>query len=95
MTPAGLREIERAKEDGRWNAAYPPQSKASVPDDLWRALENNPAASKFFLTLNSVNRYAILHRIHNAKMPATRASRIEKFVAMLSRGETIHPSKKK
>jgi uncharacterized protein YdeI (YjbR/CyaY-like superfamily) len=95
MRCAGLKEIERAKADGRWDAAYPSQSKALVPEDLQRALKKNPAAGSFFLKLNSVNRYAILHRIHNAKQEATRESRIEKFVEMLARGETIHPVKEK
>jgi uncharacterized protein YdeI (YjbR/CyaY-like superfamily) len=93
MRPAGLNEIERAKKDGRWNAAYAGQSTAQVPDDLRAALEKSGKAKKFFETLDSRNRYAILHRIHNAKKPETRIARIEKFVTMLIEGETIYPLK--
>ena len=93
MTPRGLEEIERARRDGRWDAAYPPQSKATVPPDLQRALEADPAAQRHFEQLDSRNRYAILYRIEDAKKPGTRAQRIEKFVEMLSRGDTIHPTK--
>ena len=93
MRPQGLREIERAKKDGRWDAAYAPQSVAEVPDDLARALAKNSKASAFFETLSRVNRYAILYRTHTAKKPETRAARIAKFVAMLASGETIHPQK--
>lgn len=92
MRPPGLREIERAKADGRWAAAYESPSKATVPADLQAALDANPAAREFFATLKSTNRYAILYRIHDAKRPETRARRIETFVAMLAAGETIHPS---
>jgi uncharacterized protein YdeI (YjbR/CyaY-like superfamily) len=95
MQQAGLAEIERAKADGRWDAAYAPQSKAVVPDDLAAALARNNKAKAFFDTLTGVNRYAILHRIHDAKKPETRAARIEKFVAMCAQGETIHPAKKR
>jgi uncharacterized protein YdeI (YjbR/CyaY-like superfamily) len=95
MLPAGLKEIERAKKDGRWGAAYAPQSTAEVPDDLRAALAKNKKAGKFFEALIGANRYAILYRVHNAKKPETRAARIEKFVAMLAAGETIHPQKAK
>ena len=91
MRPAGLREVERAKADGRWDAAYASQSKIGVPPDLQQALEDSPAAKEFFKTLNSTNRYAVLYRIQDAKRPETRARRIEKFVAMLARGEKLHP----
>jgi len=91
MKPAGLREVERAKADGRWDAAYAGQRAATVPEDLQRALDENARARAFFATLNSVNRYAILYRIQEAKRPETRARRIEKFVAMLARHETLHP----
>ncbi len=91
MKPAGLREVERAQVDGRWDAAYEPQSTASVPDDLREALAANPAAADFFATLNSTNRYAILHRIHAAKKAETRARRIETFVAMLAEGKKLYP----
>jgi uncharacterized protein YdeI (YjbR/CyaY-like superfamily) len=93
IQPAGLNEIERAKKDGRWNAAYAPQSTAQVPDDLRSALAKNRRAKSFFETLDSRNRYAILHRIHNAKKAETRMARIEKFVAMLTEGKTIYPMK--
>ena len=93
MRPAGLNEIERAKKDGRWEAAYAPQSTAQVPDDLRAALAKNKKAKSFFETLDSTNRYAILHRIHNAKKAETRTARIEKFVAMLIEGKTIYPLK--
>ncbi len=91
MKPAGLREVEQARADGRWDAAYEPQSSASVPDDLREALAANQAASDFFATLDSTNRYAILHRIHAAKKPETRARRIETFVAMLADGKKLYP----
>jgi uncharacterized protein YdeI (YjbR/CyaY-like superfamily) len=90
MEPAGLREVERAKADGRWDAAYDAPSTATVPDDLRAALDASPDAAAFFATLNSQNRYAILHRIQTARRPETRARRIETFVAMLARGETLH-----
>jgi uncharacterized protein YdeI (YjbR/CyaY-like superfamily) len=93
MRPAGLNEIERAKKDGRWSAAYAPQSTAQVPDDLRAALAKNRRAKSFFETLDSRNRYAILHRIHNAKKTETRIARIEKFVTMLAEGKTIYPLK--
>jgi len=91
MQPAGLAEVERAKADGRWDAAYDGPATATVPDDLRAALDRDPAASELFEKLDSQNRYAILHRLQDAKKPETRARRIEKFVAMLSRGETIYP----
>jgi uncharacterized protein YdeI (YjbR/CyaY-like superfamily) len=91
MRPAGLREVERAQADGRWDAAYPPASRMTVPDDLRAALDASPAAAEQFATLDSANRYAVLYRIWDAKRPATRAKRIEQFVAMLARGERIHP----
>ena len=91
MQPAGLREVERAKADGRWDAAYDAPSTATVPDDLRAALDANPAAAAFFETLNRQNRYSILHRVQTAKKPETRARRIATFVAMLERGETLYP----
>jgi uncharacterized protein YdeI (YjbR/CyaY-like superfamily) len=90
MQPAGLREVERARADGRWDVAYDAQSAAQVPDDLAREFDRVPGARAFFDTLDSRNRYAVLHRIQTAKRPETRARRIEKFVAMLARGEKIH-----
>jgi len=91
MRPAGLAEITRARADGRWDAAYDSQASAEVPPDLQSALDRSRKAREFFRTLNSVNRYAILFRLHNAKKPETRARRLEKFVRMLEKGETIHP----
>ena len=91
MLPAGMREIEKAKEDGRWEAAYASPSNSVVPDDLQTALDANPKARAFFATLNARNRYAILFRIQNAKKPTTRIRKIEEFIGMLARGETIHP----
>ena len=95
MRPAGLREIDRAKKDGRWDAAYAPQSTAEVPDDLRAALAVNRKAGRFFEQLDGANRYSILYRIHTAKKPETRAARIATFVAMLAQGKTIHPQKVK
>jgi uncharacterized protein YdeI (YjbR/CyaY-like superfamily) len=94
MQPAGLAAVERAKADGRWEAAYPGQKTIEVPDDLTRALAAEPRASANFELLSSQNRYAVLFRIHSAKRDATRARRIEDFVAMLARGETPHPQKR-
>ncbi|MGO9835016.1 MAG: YdeI/OmpD-associated family protein [Polyangiaceae bacterium] len=91
MKPSGLAEVERAKRDGRWERAYDPQSRGTVPPDLAKALAANPRAALFFERLESYNRYAILFRVHTAKKPETRASRIEKFVEMLSRREKVHP----
>lgn len=90
MREAGLREIERAKADGRWAAAYESQSRITVPDDFQALLNENPAAQRFFDQLNSANRYAILYRITSAKKPDTRKQRIEKFIAMLNEGKKIH-----
>ena len=95
MLPAGMKEIERAKKDGRWGTAYAPQSTVQVPDDLRAALAKNKKAGKFFETLDRANRYAILYRVHNAKKPETRAAHVKKFVAMLAAGETIHPPRSK
>jgi uncharacterized protein YdeI (YjbR/CyaY-like superfamily) len=90
MKPAGLREVERARADGRWDAAYDAPSTAQVPDDLLRELEKNQPAREFFETLDGRNRYAILYQIQDAKRPETRARRIEKYVAMLSEGKKIY-----
>ena len=91
MRPAGLRQVELAKADGRWQAAYAGQRRASVPDDLQQALDASPSAKALFGTLNSANRYAILYRVQDAKRPETRAARIHKFVGMLERGELPYP----
>src|SRR5437868_3193077 len=91
MRPAGLGEVERAQDDGRWDAAYEGQRDITVPDDLQRELDARPKAKAFFAQLNSQNRYAILYRLQDAKRPETRARRLAKFVAMLEAGETIYP----
>jgi uncharacterized protein YdeI (YjbR/CyaY-like superfamily) len=93
MAAAGLEEVKRAKADGRWEAAYPPQSKAEVPADLQLALDKNAKAQRLFSKLDGANRYAILYRVHHAQEPEARAAKIEKYVQMLARGETFHPSK--
>ena len=90
MQAAGLAEIDRAKADGRWAAAYAGSAEIEVPADLTAALEAEPAAQAMFATLTAQNRYAILFRIHSAKRAETRARRIDQFVAMLARGETVH-----
>ncbi len=91
MQPAGLREVELARADGRWAAAYESQSTAAVPEDLARALAGNDAARMFFERLDRANRYAILYRLADAKRPETRERRLATFVAMLSEGKKIHP----
>jgi uncharacterized protein YdeI (YjbR/CyaY-like superfamily) len=91
IQPAGLRQVELAKADGRWDSAYASQSTISIPDDFQRELDNDPEARSFFSTLDSANRYAILWRIHTAKRPETRAARIRKFVDMLAKHEKLHP----
>src|ERR1022692_3334735 len=91
MRPAGLAEVDRAKADGRWEAAYEPQSAITVPDDLAAGLARNDSARAFFETLTGVNRYAILYRITSAQRPETRARRIAKFVAMLAEHKKIYP----
>ena len=91
MKPAGLREVERAKADGRWDAAYDAQSTATVPEDLRRELDKNDRAREFFATLDSANRYAILYQIQDAKKPETRARRIQKYVALLGEQKKLYP----
>jgi uncharacterized protein YdeI (YjbR/CyaY-like superfamily) len=91
MRPAGLAEVQRAKTDGRWEAAYAGQKSATVPEDLQRELDARPQAQAFFAKLSSQNRYAILYRLGDAKRPETRARRLAQFVGMLEAGETIHP----
>jgi len=90
MRPAGLAEVRRAQEDGRWDAAYEPQSAATVPPDFATALAANPDAEAFFATLTGVRRYAFLYRIQDAKRPETRARRIERFVGLLAEGRTLN-----
>lgn len=90
VRPAGMAEIEAARADGRWEAAYEGQRTAKVPADLQRELDANPAAAGFFAELDGANRYAIIYRLDEAKKPETRERRLRKFVAMLERGEKIH-----
>lgn len=95
MTAAGIAEVDRAKGDGRWDAAYAGSRTIEVPDDLAAAIAANPRAAEFFPRLSSQNRFAILFRIGNVKRAETRQRNIEKFVGMLERGETVHPQKAK
>lgn len=90
MRPAGLSQVEAAKADGRWEAAYASPKNAEPPDDLIAALRRNKAARTFFETLDRSNRFAIIYRIADAKKPETRARRIEQFVTMLAEGKKIH-----
>lgn len=90
MKAPGLAAIERAKANGRWAAAYDPQSRAKVPDDLRAALDASPRAKAFFATLDSANRYAVLFRVHTANKPETRAKRIARFVEMLAAHQKLH-----
>ena len=90
MKPAGLEQVELAKADGRWDAAYASPSTIEVPKDLQNALDANPKAAEFFATLSGSNRYAILYRLEDAKKPETRARRLDKFVGMLERGEKLY-----
>lgn len=89
MRPAGQAEIDRAKVDGRWDRAYDSPKDAEVPRDFLDVLAKNPAAAQFFATLNSQNRYAVFHRLQDARRPETRARRIEKFVAQLAEGRKL------
>jgi uncharacterized protein YdeI (YjbR/CyaY-like superfamily) len=90
MAPAGLREVEAARADGRWEAAYDSPATAEVPPDLQAALDADPAAREFFAGLDRANRYAFLYRLQEARRPETRARRLEKFLAMLREGRRIH-----
>jgi len=91
MQPAGLAEVEGARADGRWDAAYAGPRTIEVPDDLAAALAADPAAAAFFATLNSINRYAILYRIGTVKRPETRARKIAQYVQMLAEHRMLHP----
>lgn len=91
MQPAGQREIDKARADGRWDAAYDSSRTASVPDDLQAAFDRHAGAAAFFAGLNAQNRYAVLFRVQTAKRPQTRARKVEEFAAMLARGEAVHP----
>jgi len=93
MRRAGQAQIDAAKSDGRWAAAYESQGSAAVPEDLRAALDANPKASAFFATLTGANRYAILYRVNTVKKAETRARKIQEFVAMCERGEVLHPKK--
>ena len=90
MRPAGMDQVRRAQEEGRWDAAYEPQSRATVPPDFAAALAANPDAEAFFATLTGVRRYAFLYRIQDAKRPETRARRIVSFVELLAQGRTLN-----
>jgi uncharacterized protein YdeI (YjbR/CyaY-like superfamily) len=90
MKPAGLSEVTRAQQDGRWDAAYDSPKTATVPADFQKALDESRAAREFFKTLSAANRYAILWRLQTAKRPETRARRIANFIQMLEKGETLH-----
>jgi uncharacterized protein YdeI (YjbR/CyaY-like superfamily) len=91
MRPAGQREVETARADGRWDAAYDGQRASTVPDDLQQALAANPAAAAFFNSISSVNRYAIVYRIGSVKRADTRARKVAQYVQMLAEHKTIHP----
>ncbi|WP_440695909.1 YdeI/OmpD-associated family protein [Clavibacter nebraskensis] len=91
MRPAGIREVERAQADGRWERAYAGQASAAEPEDLLAALAASPAAAATFATLTKVNRYAVIHRVTTAPNATVRANRLARLVAMLERGETPHP----
>ncbi|MBL8992106.1 MAG: YdeI/OmpD-associated family protein [Spirochaetia bacterium] len=95
MKKPGLAEVERAKKDGRWENAYDSARTSVVPSDFQKALDSSPRAKKFFENVNASNRYAVLFRIQTSKKPETRANWIQKLTAMLERGETLHPAKKK
>jgi uncharacterized protein YdeI (YjbR/CyaY-like superfamily) len=95
MRPSGLREVDLAKSDGRWSAAYASQSKVVAPDDFLASLKAEPKAQAFFATLKSAERYSFLYRVNTAKSDKARAALIEKFVGMLARGETVHGAKKR
>jgi uncharacterized protein YdeI (YjbR/CyaY-like superfamily) len=90
MRPAGHEQVRVAQADGRWDAAYEPQSRATVPDDLQRALDAEPAARDFFATLTGVRRYAFLYRLHNVKTAAARERRIASYIELLRQGKTLN-----
>lgn len=90
MEPSGLVQVQAAQQDGRWEAAYEPQSSATVPPDLNDALDANPDAKAFFVTLRGARRYAFLYRLHNVKQPERRAKRIANYIELLNQGKTLH-----
>lgn len=91
MQASGLAAIELARANGRWDTAYEPASRSTVPPDLQAAFEAHPGAAAFFATISAQNRYAVLFRIQTAKKAETRARRVAQFAAMCARGETIYP----
>ena len=91
MQPPGLAEVERARADGRWDAAYAPASRAEVPEEFARALAAEPRARAAFEALDGANRYAMLFRLQTVKKPETRTRHVARFVEMLLKGEKIHP----
>lgn len=95
MQPPGLAQVAAAQADGRWARAYDGARASTVPEDLQAALDAEPQASAFFATVNAANRYAVLWRVQTAVKPETRARRIAQLVAMLARGDTLHPTKPK
>jgi uncharacterized protein YdeI (YjbR/CyaY-like superfamily) len=94
LRSAGLAEIEAAKIDGRWEAAYASQADAEIPEDLAAALASDASAKRFFDKLDKANRFAIIYRVNDAKRPETRTRRIAEFIEMLARGQTLHPLKR-
>jgi len=95
MTPQGLAQVARAKADGRWDAAYAPQGRATVDPDLSAALDAHPDARRFFDGLDAANRYAVLYRVHQAKGPEKRAAKIAEMVSRLAAGQAFHPVRKR
>ena len=95
MTPAGLAHVKAAKVDGRWDRAYASGRNLKIPDDLQSAIDSSPKAKAMLATLTEQNRFALAFRLHNLKTEAGRRKKIETFLAMLERGETIYPQKKK
>lgn len=94
MTPAGQAEVDRAKADGRWDAAYAGSRTMAVPPDLQAVLDADPVVASAFAGLDSANRYAVLYRLQDAKKPETRARRLDSFVTMLREGRTLHPPRR-
>jgi uncharacterized protein YdeI (YjbR/CyaY-like superfamily) len=95
MTPHGQRQVDAAKADGRWDAAYAPQSAthaSTIPTDLRAAIDASPRARKALATLNKQNLFALVWRTNAMRTPEGRAKKIAALVAMLARGQTIHPN---
>jgi uncharacterized protein YdeI (YjbR/CyaY-like superfamily) len=90
MRPAGHQQVEAAQADGRWEAAYEPQSRATVPPDFQQALDQNPSAAEFFQTLTGSRRYAFLYRLHSVRSPLKRAQRIAQYIVILSERRTLN-----